>query len=72
MAGGNFFKPPVGDAQANFRYGLACGADAERERIVALLRARFPRGWDYAERDSIESVIALIEGQTIGATDGPS
>lgn len=65
MAGGNFFKPPVGDAQANFRYGLACGAEAERERIVALLRKHFPRGWDYAERDPIESVIAVIEGESL-------
>ena len=39
MAGGNFFKPPAGDAQANFRYGLACGAEAERERIIALLES---------------------------------
>jgi hypothetical protein len=41
------------------------GQERERERIVALLRKHFPRGWDYAERDPIESVIAVIEGESL-------
>ena len=34
----------------------------ERKRIIALLTEQFPTGWDYAEKDPIASVIALIKG----------
>ena len=42
---------------------VAQGRRLERERIIALLTERFPTGWDYAEKDPIASVIALIKGE---------
>ncbi len=39
------------------------GRDSERERIIALLTEHFPQGWDYAEKDPIDSVIKLIKGE---------
>ncbi len=65
MAGGNFFKPPVGDAQANFRYGLACGAEAERERIIALLESiSFLEDYPPFNHTIVtKEAIALIKGE---------
>jgi hypothetical protein len=37
------FKPGVDDPQAVFNYGRACGADEERERIIALLEELLER-----------------------------
>jgi hypothetical protein len=42
---------------------IRTGAEQERERILALLEEYFPKGWDYAEKDPIASVIALIKGE---------
>jgi hypothetical protein len=65
VAGGNFFKPPVGDAQANFRYGLACGAEAERERIIALLESiSFLEDYPPFNHTIVtKEAIALIKGE---------
>jgi len=40
---------------------IRTGAEQERERIIALLEEYFPKGWDYAEKDPIASVTALIK-----------
>jgi hypothetical protein len=43
---------------------IQTGVKQERKRIIALLEECFPAGWDYAEKDPIDSVIALINGET--------
>jgi hypothetical protein len=51
---------------AEIEFGVAAlelGVLRERERILALLEECFPKGWDYAEKDPIASVIALIKGE---------
>jgi hypothetical protein len=47
-----------------YAWGCEEGEQAERKRIIALLKESYPAGWDYAEKDPIQSVIALIEGES--------
>lgn len=49
-------KPPKNDAHAIFKYGVECGIEQERERIIAVIR-----DWYEADADLIDGPGNLIE-----------
>ena len=60
-------KPPLDNPHAVFKYGVECGIEQERERIIALLEARsseFAESHDWADVELITYLVALIKGES--------
>jgi hypothetical protein len=55
----------MSEFEDDYGEGYRAGILWEQKRIIALLEEGFPAGWDYAEKDPIASVVALIKGDPL-------
>jgi hypothetical protein len=60
-------KPPKDNPHAVFKYGVECGIDQERDRIISLLESVPDMGasdWADGYHEAIAETIALIKGES--------